>query len=160
MSKSLSRNYLLILTIAAVALGSPLQASENPLVGNWEWEELSRPFPSESLTPDSEGYHLQLEFHQDGVLIVYHDGIHFAQGAYELLASSPYDILSTGAIPFIDPFQLDGEHYVQVEGAIGARTLQLSTTEYGGWTCRFVERGPVTIEFQTLGQFKAMFVDR
>ena len=73
-----------VAALLAVGCGSPTSVEESQLEGRWEWRSASGGIAGRTITPQSEGYTMELRFEGDDQVALYRSGALQTTAAYRL----------------------------------------------------------------------------
>ncbi len=149
-----TRRGILLLTIPAVLLltaaTSPAQCPDF-LLGTWEWEYSVGGIAGWTLTPESVGYTVQLEFLALGTMLYYEDQVLQQIYSYEIACSSPV----TGLVTYISPSRPAAFAYTEVLPD-GLR-LHLDDQCIDCFNSRYIQRAPVPAANTSWGTIKSLY---
>ena len=77
-----------VAALLAVGCGSPTSVEESQLEGRWEWRSASGGIAGRTITPQSEGYTMELRFEGDDQVALYRSGALQTTAGYRLALGS------------------------------------------------------------------------
>jgi len=137
--RSALRVGIAILVVSLLGATSALAQLPDP-VGTWEWQRtVFYGWENQwEITPESEGYTIQLEFRPDSLLMRYRNGIMEMNEPYRVFVQDGSCLVESAALPWGDLMVLT------VSGVPGERRLEYwSGSLDGGETAYFAERPPI-----------------
>jgi hypothetical protein len=163
-----SRFAFAALLVLAATLQAPDDAfakcSDEPpkIVGTWEWVDTYGGFAGESFTPESTGYEIQMEFRENGTVLVYQN--------LELLLVTSYTLSRepSGWTVIVDsssrfphpPIQYETDFFcVTTQESRDGPSLQATDACADCYMTRYVARDPVAVSSSTWGAVKELYKD-
>jgi hypothetical protein len=147
--------FLLLVIPAVLLLTAATSLAQCPdfLLGTWEWEYSVGGIAGWTLTPESVGYTIQLEFLDSGTMLYYEDQVLQQVYSYEIACSSPV----SGMVTYSPSSWPTAFAYTEVLPD-GLR-LHLDDQCIDCYNSRYIQRGPVPTRNTSWGEIKSLYGD-
>lgn len=149
-----TRRGLLLFAISATLLltaAPSLAQCPDFLIDTWEWEYSVGGIAGWTLTPESVGYTVQLEFLASGTVLYFEDQVLQQVYSYEIACSSPV----SGMVTYSPPSWPAAFAYTEVLPD-GLR-LHLDDQCIDCYNSRYIQRGPVPTRNTSWGEIKTLY---